>query len=81
MVEALACGTPVVAEPLGAVSEIVTDKETGYLVSGVEAMADAVGRVTKISAERCHEEAEERFHPARMVDGYEELYRDILGGL
>ena len=81
MVEALACGTPVVAEPLGAVSEIVTDKETGYLVSGVEAMADAVGRVTKISAERCREEAEERFHPARMVDGYEELYRDILGGL
>ena len=36
MVEALACGTPVVAEPLGAVPEVVTDGETGFLASGIE---------------------------------------------
>ena len=81
MAEALACGTPVVAEPLGAVPEVVTDKETGLLASGVDAMVEAVGRIRKISPARCREEAEARFHPARMVDGYEELFRDILGEL
>jgi glycosyltransferase involved in cell wall biosynthesis len=81
MVEALACGTPVIAEPIGAVPEVVVDGETGFLVSGVDAMAEAAGRVTEISAERCRAEAVSRFHPSAMVDRYEAVYRDLLGEL
>jgi glycosyltransferase involved in cell wall biosynthesis len=81
MVEALACGTPVIAEPLGAVPEVVTDGETGFLAAGVEAMADAVTRTAEISPERCRDEAVARFHPQAMVDGYEAVYRGILGEL
>jgi len=81
MAEALACGTPVIAEPLGAVPEVVTDGETGFLAAGVDAMADAVARASEISPERCREDAVARFHPQAMVDGYEGVYRGILGEL
>jgi glycosyltransferase involved in cell wall biosynthesis len=81
MVEALACGTPVLAEPLGAVPEVVSHGETGFLVRGVKAMVNAVARVSELSPERCREEAVNRFHPSTMVDGYEAVYRDILGSL
>ena len=81
MAEALACGTPVVAEPLGAVPEVITDRETGFLVTGLDAMTEAVSRTGQISPARCRDEAETRFHPGQMVDGYEKLYRDILGEL
>jgi len=81
MAEALACGTPVVAPPLGAVPEVITDGETGFFASGVEAMAEAAGRVSELSAERCRTEAETRFNPTAMVDGYETAYRGILAEL
>jgi glycosyltransferase involved in cell wall biosynthesis len=81
MAEALACGTPVIAAPLGAVPEVVTDGETGFLVSGIGAMAEAAGRVSELSPERCREDAVQRFHPHTMVDGYEAVYRGILGEL
>jgi glycosyltransferase involved in cell wall biosynthesis len=81
MAEALACGTPVIAEPLGAVPEVVTDGETGVLASGVQAMAEAVATLGQISAARCREDAVARFHPQAMVDRYEAIYRGILGEL
>ena len=81
MVEALACGTPVIAEPLGAVPEVITDDVTGFLASGVREMAEAASRTGEISPERCREEAVNRFHPRAMVDGYEALYRSILSDL
>ena len=81
MVEALACGTPVIANPLGAVPEVVTDGETGFLVSGIDAMAEAAARVGQLSPERCRADAVARFHPSAMVDGYEAVYRDVLARL
>jgi glycosyltransferase involved in cell wall biosynthesis len=81
LVEAAASGTPVVAEPLGAVPEIVIDGETGFLVQGPERMAAALGRVGGISAARCRELAVERFHPRAMADGYEAAYADVLARL
>jgi len=81
MVEAMACGTPVVAPPIGAVPEVVTNGETGFFATGVRAMAEATERVAELSAARCRSEAEARFHPHAMVDGYESVYRAILGEL
>ena len=81
LAEAAASGTPVVGEGLGAVPEIVADGETGFLVSGVEAMAEALGRLEELSPERCREVAVQRFDARAMVDGYEALYSGILANL
>jgi glycosyltransferase involved in cell wall biosynthesis len=81
MVEAFASGTPVIATPFGAVKEIVTDGVTGFLSSSVKGMAAATERLGEIDPERCRSEAIERFDPAAMTTGYEELYQSVLGGL
>ena len=81
MVEAFASGTPVIATPLGAVKEIVTEGVTGFTSASVRGMAAAVERLGEISPERCLEEARSRFDPSAMTDGYEELYQSVLGGL
>jgi glycosyltransferase involved in cell wall biosynthesis len=81
LVEAAASGTPVVAEPLGAVPELVEDGESGFLASGVDDMAAAVGRAGEISPERCRDIAVQGFHPRAMTARYEALYQDILSQL
>ena len=53
MVEALACGTPVIAFPEGAASELVVEGRTGFLVENEQAMAAAVGRLPAIVARDC----------------------------
>ncbi len=72
--EALACGTPVVAFRAGALPEIVEQGVTGMLVSGVYEMADGIRDVGRIDAERCRERARARFSAERMVDAYMERY-------
>jgi glycosyltransferase involved in cell wall biosynthesis len=81
MVEALASGTPVIGSPLGAVPEIVTDGETGFLSRSLKGMAAAVGRLGEIDPARCREEAVAKYDPRAMAAGYEELYQSVLGGL
>jgi glycosyltransferase involved in cell wall biosynthesis len=76
--EALACGTPVVAHPIGALPEIVEDGVTGFLVEGVEEMARAIQRATHIDAARCRERARARFSADRMVSAYLERYEWIV---
>jgi glycosyltransferase involved in cell wall biosynthesis len=58
--------------------EIVTDGETGFLVSDVDRAADAVIRIGEISRRRCREEAERRFSSERMVDECLRLYACVL---
>ena len=53
MVEALACGTPVIAFPEGAARELVIDGKTGFLVDDERAMADAIGQLPRIDARDC----------------------------
>ena len=79
MVEAMACGTPVIATPLGSVPEVVADGRTGFVVEGVDAAVAAVGRLGELSRADCRAHVEERFSVDRMVDGYLEVYRDVLG--
>jgi glycosyltransferase involved in cell wall biosynthesis len=75
--EALACGTPVIAFRSGALPETVEDGRTGLLVDGVDAMAAAIGRIGMIDRAECRRRAMERFPVRRMTDAYLALYRRL----
>jgi glycosyltransferase involved in cell wall biosynthesis len=75
MVEALACGTPVLAFPEGAASEIVIDGDNGFLVADEQAMADALGSLDAIDPIRCRQSVTSRYESAIVADGYESVYR------
>lgn len=77
MIEALACGTPVVAFRRGSVPEIIQDGVNGYIVDDVDAMASAVHDVQKISSRACRESVETRFTSDRMVGEYENLFKTM----
>jgi mannose-6-phosphate isomerase-like protein (cupin superfamily) len=76
--ESFACGTPVIAYKYGALSELVDNGVTGYLVNTIEEAVNMVGKVRSISRSRCREEAERRFSKEQMVDKYISLYSKVL---
>jgi glycosyltransferase involved in cell wall biosynthesis len=75
MVEALACGTPVIAFPAGAASELVSHGRTGFLVEDETEMAAAVGRVGSISARDCRAWVAEHCDVDVVAGAYEAAYR------
>jgi glycosyltransferase involved in cell wall biosynthesis len=76
--EAAACGTPVIAFRRGALPEVVRHGVTGFLVDSVDEMAQAVTRAGEIKPAECRRHAEQNFSGARMAEGYEQLYRNLL---
>ena len=72
--EALACGTPVVAFPAGALADIVEPGVTGFLVKDAQEMAEAIAAAGTIDPERCREAARARFSLGRMVERYLAVY-------
>jgi glycosyltransferase involved in cell wall biosynthesis len=76
--EAMACGTPVVAFRRGALSEVVQNNETGFLVDSVDEMAEALAKWKKISPRVCRAYAEQHFSATRMATEYDSLYADLL---
>ena len=74
MVEALACGTPVIAFRRGSVPEIIEDGVNGFIVTSVDEMAAAVKKLPEISPRACRDSVEVRFALKRMVDEYEKLF-------
>jgi glycosyltransferase involved in cell wall biosynthesis len=77
--EALACGTPVVAFPSGAIPEIVDHGVTGFLVRDEAEMADAIAACDALDPERCRATARERFPLQRMVQRYFDVYEQLAG--
>jgi glycosyltransferase involved in cell wall biosynthesis len=75
VVEALACGTPVIARPCGAVPELFAGGEIGFLGDTVDELVEAVKRIDTIDRAACRRHVEARFSVARMVDDYEALFR------
>ena len=80
MVEAMACGTPVVALGRGSVPEVVIDGETGFVRDDVSELAEAITRVDELDPQACRDHAKRRFDIDAMVSGYEEIYRSLLDG-
>jgi glycosyltransferase involved in cell wall biosynthesis len=79
VVEAMACGTPVVAYPRGALPEIVTPGVTGFLVSGVAEAAAAVEDAVRLDRGKVAAVARDRFSAERMVSEYVTVYEKLLG--
>jgi len=80
VVEAMACGTPVVAYPRGSMPEIVDEGVTGYLADDVASAAAAVERAAALDRTAVHERARARFGVDRMVTGYLSVYESVLAG-
>lgn len=80
MVEALACGTPVIAFPEGAAPEIVRHNRTGYLVEDEVGMAAAVPAIGRLSPASCRADVLDRFDVSAVSAAYEEVYRRVLRG-
>jgi glycosyltransferase involved in cell wall biosynthesis len=77
VIEALACGTPVIACPRGSVPELLRDGETGLIAEAEDDMVDAVRRIRQIDRRRCRREFEGRFTARIMAERYAALYRQI----
>jgi glycosyltransferase involved in cell wall biosynthesis len=78
MVEALACGTPVIAFPEGAACELVIDGTTGFLVDDEEAMGAAVAGLGSISAHDCRAWVAEHCDVDAVAVAYENVYRSVV---
>jgi len=78
VVEAMMCGTPVIAYRQGSMPEIVEEGVTGVLVADAESAAAAVERVAGFDRAVCRAEAERRFSVRRMVDSYLDVYSTVL---
>jgi glycosyltransferase involved in cell wall biosynthesis len=76
--EALACGTPVVAFRVGALPGIIDDGRTGFLVNNETEMAEAIAATSELDPEVCRAVARERFSIERMTQAYLALYRDLI---
>ena len=75
--EALACGTPVIAFASGALREIIDHGRTGFLVNDERQMAEAIRAAGSLDAGECIETARRRFSIERMIERYFEMYRHL----
>jgi glycosyltransferase involved in cell wall biosynthesis len=78
VIEAMACGTPVIAINRGSMPELIDHGVTGFLVDSVDGAVEAIARIGDIDRAACRAAVEARFTVDRMVDRYLELYRELL---
>jgi len=78
MIEAMACGTPVIAYDHGSVPEVIEDGVNGFVVKDLEGAAQAVRRVPDLSRGQCREVFENRFTATRMATDYVRLYMRLI---
>jgi len=79
MIEAMSCGTPVIAFAHGSVPEVIDDGLTGFVVKDVDSAVRAIAKLPTIDRCRCYERFMQRFSAKRMADEYLEIYRHIIG--
>lgn len=78
MIEAMACGTPVIGFNRASVPEVVKDGVTGFVVDDLKGMESAIRRTEKLSRESCRKYVEKKFSVERMADDYEKIYAKII---
>jgi len=80
ILEALACGTPVIAYGEGGIAEQIDHGVNGFICHGIRELAQMIGRAQEIDPRACREHAEAHFSVARMADEYGELYARVMDG-
>ncbi|MFA4904517.1 MAG: glycosyltransferase family 4 protein [Desulfobaccales bacterium] len=80
MIEAMACGTPVLAYDRGAVPEVVAQGETGFIVKTYEELRDSLAGLAALDPRRCREHVAQNFSRDRMVTAYLDLYGEMTRG-
>ena len=78
MIEAMACGTPIIAFNKGSVSEVVKHNKTGFVVKNEKEMIKAIEKIDQINRADCRKHIEDDFTVEKMVDGYEKVYEKIM---
>jgi glycosyltransferase involved in cell wall biosynthesis len=78
MIEAMACGTPVIAYRSGAVPEVMEQGKTGFIVHSLEDAVEAVRHVAQLSRQRCREVFERRFTASRMARDYVQQFERLI---
>jgi glycosyltransferase involved in cell wall biosynthesis len=81
MIEALACGTPVIAWPHGSVREVLEDGVSGRIVQSIDAAVEAVREIERIDRRGCRAQFEERFTAERMATQYLQIYERARAGI
>jgi len=78
VVEAMACGTPVVAFNKGSMPELIDSGKNGFIVGNVDEAVVALGKILEIDRQCCRDTVEKRFSVERMVDDYIKVYQQII---
>ena len=78
MIEAMVCGTPVVALRRGAVPELIVDGQTGIIVDDPDELPEGIARAREIDPMACRKHVEASFTVEVMAEGYETVYRQAL---
>jgi glycosyltransferase involved in cell wall biosynthesis len=78
MIEAMACGTPVIARSKGSVPEVIRNGENGFIIHTIDEAVHAIDRLPAVSRHRCRQLFEERFTVQRMAQDYVEAYRQLI---
>jgi glycosyltransferase involved in cell wall biosynthesis len=77
LIEAMACGCPVIAFSRGSIPELIKHEKTGFVVNTLDDMIDAVENVERIDRAACRDHARNNFSAAAMADGYEKVFEEI----
>jgi glycosyltransferase involved in cell wall biosynthesis len=78
MIEAMACGTPVIAYRCGSVPEVIDEGVTGFIVDDLAGAVEAVAMIASLSRRRCRQVFDERFLSERMAQDYVAIYDQVL---
>jgi glycosyltransferase involved in cell wall biosynthesis len=78
MIEALACGTPVIARRCGSIPEVIDHGHTGFICDDDDALVDCIHDLDLIDRADCRREAEQRFSSTRMAADYVGLYHQLV---
>ncbi len=78
VIEAMACGTPVIANRRGSMAELIVDGKTGFLVDTIGEAVHAVERAGELDRAAIRQHVKDNFSVDRMADSYIELYRRIV---
>ena len=81
VIEAMACGTPVIAYRRGSMPELIHNGLNGFLVDGLDEAVAALGKLDELERKACRADAEDRFSSTRMVAAYATVYDHILRGV